>query len=345
MHSDKKTAPCWLVYQHRTPSGKFYVGITSSRNPNERWRNGEGYAPSRVGYSAPFYNAIKKYGWENIEHDILYTNLTLDEASKKEKELIKNLREKYGKKSVYNITEGGYHFTMSEETKKKIGEANRGKTASTDTRKMMSKNRQGKKAHGWGHYPSEENKKIVSKKLKGIKRSLESKQKMAQQKNKKVYMYNTSGDLIQEYESAKKAAQILNLNWSNISSACRYQKRLYRGNFWSFEYIENKDLIKKYISGEIIIPQWHTKKEKRVKQLSEDHQHIQTFKSIKQASEATQIPAQQISFSCINHRIAGDYYWEFDNVQEKWGDNYFLYWCEHQEEAKKQKGAYSACTK
>ena len=82
------------------------------------------------------------------------------------------------------------------------------------------------------------------------------------------------------------------MNWSNISAVCRYMKKLYLGNFWSFEYIENKELIEKYIKGEIIIPKWHTKKEKRVNQLNENHEYIQTFDSIKQASEKTKIPEQ-----------------------------------------------------
>ena len=346
MDNNKKTMACWLVYQHTTPSNKFYIGITSSNDPNERWKDGKGYSPRNKRSPSAFYKAILKYGWENITHEILYSNLTLEEASKKEKELIKSLREKHGKKSVYNIEDGGYYFSMSEETKKKISQANSGRIASEETKKIMSKNRQGKKAHGWGHYPSQKNKEDVSKKIKGIKRSQESKQKMATQKNKKVYMYDATGQFMQEFESAKKASEILNMNWSNISAVCRYMKKLYLGNFWSFEYIENKELIEKYIKGEIIIPKWHTKKEKRVNQLNENHEYIQTFDSIKQASEKTKIPEQQISFSCINNRIAGIYYWEFDTTKEKWGDTYFLYWCEHQEEAKKEKEQENIlCTK
>lgn len=58
----------WTVYIHINKSNqKKYVGITS-RKPTVRWkRNGEGYKSSPY-----FYNAIKKHGWDNFEHNILW---------------------------------------------------------------------------------------------------------------------------------------------------------------------------------------------------------------------------------------------------------------------------------
>ena len=32
----------WTVYEHITPSGKRYIGITSQK-PEKRWSNGRGY--------------------------------------------------------------------------------------------------------------------------------------------------------------------------------------------------------------------------------------------------------------------------------------------------------------
>ena len=75
------------VYIHTFPNNKVYVGITSS-NENIRWRkNGTGYKKQHV------YKAIKKYGWENVKHEILYKNLTKEEAEQKEIELIKNINQ------------------------------------------------------------------------------------------------------------------------------------------------------------------------------------------------------------------------------------------------------------
>ena len=57
----------YTVYMHIFPNNKVYIGITN-KNVNSRWRkNGVGYT------NCPrMNNAINKYGWENVEHKILY---------------------------------------------------------------------------------------------------------------------------------------------------------------------------------------------------------------------------------------------------------------------------------
>lgn len=89
----------YYVYKHTTPCGKVYIGITG-RNPSIRWANGKGYN------RAYFKNAIEKYGWDNIKHEILFDSLTKEEAEQKEIELIaeyKSNQREYG----YNISVGG----------------------------------------------------------------------------------------------------------------------------------------------------------------------------------------------------------------------------------------------
>ena len=90
----------YTVYCHTSPSGKKYVGITGNE-PNKRWASGAGYKKNPI-----FYKAIQKYGWDNIIHEILETNLTKEEAIDKEIyyiSLFKANKKEYG----YNATCGG----------------------------------------------------------------------------------------------------------------------------------------------------------------------------------------------------------------------------------------------
>lgn len=90
----------YVVYVHIFPNGKRYVGITS-QEPERRWQNGYGYKPQQL-----MYRAINKYKWHNIEHKILYTNLTKYEAEQMEIELIREWKtndNRYG----YNSSSGG----------------------------------------------------------------------------------------------------------------------------------------------------------------------------------------------------------------------------------------------
>lgn len=109
-----------------------YIGITKQK-VKKRWQNGLGYK-----HSTYFYNAIQKYGWENFEHIILYDNLTKEEAENKEKELIKlykTTKKGYG----FNINEGGFSPTITEQQKRKISKTEKGKKVSQETKEKLSK--------------------------------------------------------------------------------------------------------------------------------------------------------------------------------------------------------------
>ena len=86
---DKK----WCVYCHTNKiNGKRYIGITSEKNPKNRWKNGYGYKPDKQNnQNVAFWNAIQKYGWGNFEHEVLKDDLMENQA----KELEKYYIEKY----------------------------------------------------------------------------------------------------------------------------------------------------------------------------------------------------------------------------------------------------------
>jgi group I intron endonuclease len=115
----------YYVYKHTTPNNKVYIGITK-QNPNRRWRNGHGYSDSVL-----FFNAIIKYGWVNITHEILKEGISFEEANELEKyyiALYKSNQREFG----YNITQGGECRRTSKKEypkTKKIGTGkNKGKT-------------------------------------------------------------------------------------------------------------------------------------------------------------------------------------------------------------------------
>lgn len=88
-----------IVYIYTFPNGKKYVGQTI-HTLEERAKKGEGYINSPA-----VYNAIKKYGWTNIQIQTFSCN-SKQEMDKLEKYYIKlynTTNNKYG----YNLTIGG----------------------------------------------------------------------------------------------------------------------------------------------------------------------------------------------------------------------------------------------
>lgn len=77
-----KKERCYVVYMHKFPNNKVYIGLTK-QSIEQRWgMNGCGYKRQ------PVYDAIQQYGWDNIEHIIVRDNLTYLEAQELEKALI-----------------------------------------------------------------------------------------------------------------------------------------------------------------------------------------------------------------------------------------------------------------
>ena len=111
----------YTLYIHIFPNNKVYVGITQQK-PTKRWQNGKGYVEQDY-----IYKAILKYGWNNIQHQILHENLSLEEACELEKYYITTVYHSNDRNFGYNIDLGGTSGNkMSEETRKKLSELNKG---------------------------------------------------------------------------------------------------------------------------------------------------------------------------------------------------------------------------
>ena len=220
----------YVVYVHIFPNNKRYVGITR-QDPQRRWQNGNGYKGQVV------YEAIKKYKWHNIEHKILYYNLSKSDAEKYEIELIKEWKTN-NKNYGYNIEAGGNaNKQISDETRQKLSEAHKGQIPwikgkhHSENSKLKNKNKHLGKT-SWN---------------KGLKFSEQSRNKMSNAKKelynsgwlpsntKKVVCLQTG----QVFNSAYDASRLLGLNRSHITSCCTGKRKSTGG--YNFEYWKGGD--------------------------------------------------------------------------------------------------------
>lgn len=127
-----------IVYIYTFPNGKKYVGQTI-QTLAQRAHRGEAYRECPL-----VYNAIQKYGWDNIKKEIVVECDTQEELNRQERFFIafyKTTDINFG----YNLQSGGNNGTMSDETKKKISEANKGRIFSEKHRQKLRESHIGKK--------------------------------------------------------------------------------------------------------------------------------------------------------------------------------------------------------
>ena len=95
----------YVLYKHTNRhNGKVYIGITN--NVSRRWRNnGIEYKPQK-GNASRFWNAIKKYGWDSFNHEIILSGLSAADANQKEIDFIEKYQSTNPSKG-YNIALGG----------------------------------------------------------------------------------------------------------------------------------------------------------------------------------------------------------------------------------------------
>lgn len=224
----------YIVYKHTTPANKVYIGITS-KSVNERWRNGNGYK-----HSPHFYAAIKKYGWDNIKHEVLFDNLTKEQAEQKEVELIStynSTNREYG----YNSDSGGnvnrYH---NEETKQKIRNAHLGMKHTQETKDKISALKKGNK-NRLGQHQSSECKKKLSKYFKGKfagEKNYFHSHKFTGKNNKKsraVNQYTIDGIFLKRWETTREFAKSQGLiNATHITAVCKGKRKTAYGYIWKY---------------------------------------------------------------------------------------------------------------
>lgn len=226
----------YCVYMHTNKTNnKKYIGITKT-NLSKRWgHDGSGYRNNK---QPLFSRAIEKYGWDGFEHVVLFENLSEKEACDKEIELISKYHTQnpnYG----YNIQPGGQlgntGVKFSEETKKKMSDAKKGRTLTEEHKQRISENCKGhtpcvhteetKKRLSEinkGKKISEETKNKISETLTGIKRSPETLQKRKENNPMLVSVYCPELDM--EFICIADAATYTGAQRSNIQKCLRGER-------------------------------------------------------------------------------------------------------------------------
>jgi hypothetical protein len=181
------------VYIHRNPTTKqiFYVGVGYK---------GRAWA-FKWGHSKHYYNYIQKYGLPTVE--MYKTNLTEDEAYELEEQLISE----YGRVGIdnngilVNKSSGGKTSAkgtkqhLTDEWKKKIGDANRGKTKHTN----------------------------------------ETKQSISSKNSKPVIQYSSDGSLVKEHTSVKEASIYTNIKKYLIDATLQNPLNNNTGFVWKYK--------------------------------------------------------------------------------------------------------------
>ena len=217
----------WKVYVHINKiNNKMYIGITH-KTVKERWGlNGERYTREDTVFS----RAIKKYGWDNFKHIIMYDNFSEKQAKEKERLLIKLFHTYIHDENCngYNMTIGGEgvvgvihkKYKMSEETKKLISEK----------QKLAYKN---------GRIPT----------FLGRKHTEETKRKISQQKIGKSFnkgirrkdldvsvdLYDLDGNFIKNYINIKTGAEEMGDDPSAITKVCKRKLRYTHNHIWRYK--------------------------------------------------------------------------------------------------------------
>lgn len=155
----------YIIYKHTNQiTGKSYVGQTK-QSLNRRWCQhvADASYENKRGYTSHFRKALRKYGSEVWEHEILEEGLDKIEADLREIHWIFHYNTYY---AGYNSTLGGCNAPISDETRKKLSEANKGRIHSPEVRAAAKIRNTGKGNPMYGKSQSDKAKKAVSDRVR-----------------------------------------------------------------------------------------------------------------------------------------------------------------------------------
>lgn len=266
---------------------KYYVGITKKKDPEQRWEHGYGYRSNKH-----FFAAIEKYGWDNIDHNIIARELTRSEACDMEKLLI----------AVYNSRNPRYGYN-----KTYGGEGAVGHSISEKVRKMKSENSKGEKNHFFNKHHSESTRRKMS--LHHYDCSGEN-----NPHNRHVYKFDLNGVFIREYVSIVDACKDTGITDACITSAIR-EKRQGNNYYWGYKEnvtkIKGNTILKDFSSHRKIIQH-----EKPVNQYDLEGHFIKSYESVTIAGNAFNGTRQNIIRAIKSNSTAYGFRWKYQEAYD-----------------------------
>lgn len=217
----------YQVYVHTFPNNKKYVGLTTLENINRRWRNGYGYRHQKV-----VYNAILKYGWYNISHQVFECD-TEAEMKYLERYLI----------AYYNTTDRRYGYNISSG-----GESGSGVPRAT--RKPIDQyDKQGNFIRTWESITAID--KALNYDFRNISACVTKRYPTAYnyywvysgetpdfktyKTQRKVYQYSLTGEFIAEFKNTAEAGKSIGKGRSTIIQCCNKKYKTAYGFIWRYE--------------------------------------------------------------------------------------------------------------
>lgn len=188
----------YSLYIHTNKAnGKQYVGITN--NIKHRWCKGCNYKSSKR-----FYSAIKHYGWENFDHEVILSGLSKEEAEAKEIEYIEKLNTKHP--NGYNLSGGGGLSNPCEETREKL----RNRKFSPESLEKISRASKDR----WDNDPefrrkNEEHLRRLAQANRGRKKTEEEIQAIIKHTCKPIDQLSMDGEYIQTFPSISEAGRAI----------------------------------------------------------------------------------------------------------------------------------------
>lgn len=222
----------YIIYKLTSPSNGVYIGQTSKTIEERAGKDGRYYIQTKDNkFLQPLIaHAIIKYGWVNFKKEILFENLTKEEADDIE---IKTIAEYKTKGKCYNVSDGGNGL---------IG---------VNNRKIKQYSLNGDFIKEWNSLKDAEQSLNIKKAQANISACCLGKKKRAygyiwrySESNLPVIpltpyrttigQYDINGNLIATFKTIKEASQTLGVSETGIGNVLHNRAKTSGGYVWKF---------------------------------------------------------------------------------------------------------------